>query len=117
MPKKSPHHRYADRYPVLRKMPDAGRPRTEVLDELKDMATEEDAFWQTGRCSGTMYCGDMPHYGYLKEAFGLYGHVNALQRDMCPSQTRFEGEIIAMTLDMLNADAARPDAQSCGSVT
>ncbi len=117
MPKKSPHHRYADRYPVLRKMPDAGRPRTEVLDELKDMATEEDAFWQTGRCSGTMYCGDMPHYGYLKEAFGLYGHVNALQRDMCPSQTRFEGEIIAMTLDMLNADAARPDAQPCGSVT
>ncbi len=117
MAKKSPHHRYADRYPVLRKMPDAGRPRAEVLDELKDMATEEDAFWQTGRCSGTMYCGDMPHYGYLKEAFGLYGHVNALQRDMCPSQTRFEGEIIAMTLDMLNADAARPDAQPCGSVT
>ena len=117
MPKKSPHHRYADRYPVLRKMPDTGRPRNEVLDELQEMATEEDSFWQTGRCSGTMYCGDMPHYGFLKEAFGLYGHVNALQRDMCPSQTRFEGEIIAMTLDMLNADAARPDSQPCGSVT
>lgn len=117
MPKKSPHHRYADRYPVLRKMPDTGRPREEILDELREMSTEEDAFWQTGKCSGTMYCGDMPHYGFLKEAFGFYGHVNALQRDMCPSQTRFEGEIIAMTLDMLNADAARPDSNPCGSVT
>ena len=48
----------------------------------------------------------MEHYDFLKEAFGLYGHVNALQRDMCPSQTRFEGEIIAMTLDMLHGGAA-----------
>ena len=23
------------------------------------MASEEDTFWQTGKCSGTMYCGDM----------------------------------------------------------
>ena len=114
---RSPHHRYSERYPVLRKLPETGRPREEILAELQDMATEEDAFWQTGRCSGTMYCGDMPHYGFLKEAFGLYGHVNALQRDMCPSQTRFEGEIIAMTLDMLNADAAQPDCRPCGSVT
>ena len=36
-------------------------------------------------------------------------HVNALQRDMCPSQTRFEAEIIAMTLDMLHADAVEKD--------
>jgi glutamate/tyrosine decarboxylase-like PLP-dependent enzyme len=35
----------------------------------------------------------------------MYAHVNALQRDICPSQTRFEGEIIAMTLDLLHADA------------
>ena len=31
--------------------------------------------------------------------------MNALQRDMCPSMTKFEGEIIAMTLDLLHADA------------
>jgi glutamate/tyrosine decarboxylase-like PLP-dependent enzyme len=39
----------------------------------------------------------------MNEAFGNFAHVNALQRDICPSQTRFEGEIIAMTLDMLHA--------------
>ena len=42
----------------------------------------------------------------IAKAFGDFAHVNALQRDMCPSQTKFEGEIIAMTLDLLHADAA-----------
>jgi glutamate/tyrosine decarboxylase-like PLP-dependent enzyme len=52
-----------------------------------------------------MYCGDHDHYAFLTEAFGLFAHVNALQRDLCPSATRFEGEIIAMTLDLLHAGA------------
>ena len=43
---------------------------------------------------------------FLNEAFGLFAHVNVLQRDMCPSATKFEGEIIAMT--------ARPDARRGG---
>jgi glutamate/tyrosine decarboxylase-like PLP-dependent enzyme len=69
------------------------------------MAKEEDAFWETGKCSGTMYCGDHDHYRFLTEAFGLFAHVNALQRDMCPSATKFEAEIIAMTLDLLHGEA------------
>ncbi len=36
---------------------------------------------------------------------------------MCPSETRFEGEIIAMTLDMLHAGEASGDASPCGTVT
>ena len=98
---------YAQRFGVNRHLPEHGRPRTEILAELHEMAREEDGFWQTGRCSGTMYCGDMEHYAFMTEAFGLYSHVNVLQRDICPSATRFEGEIIAMTLDMLHGDAAR----------
>ena len=69
------------------------------------MAGEEDATWETGKCSGTMYCGDHDHYHFLNEAFGLFAHVNVLQRDMCPSATKFEAEIIAMTLDLLHAEA------------
>jgi sphinganine-1-phosphate aldolase len=115
--RRSSAYPYAERFPVNRRLPEKGRPRAEVLDELAEIAREEDAFWQTGKCSGTMYCGDMEHYAFMKEAFGLYAHVNVLQRDMCPSATRFEGEIIAMTLDLLHADAARPEAAPCGSVT
>jgi len=117
MAKKSSYYPYADRFPVNHRMPDKGRPRDQIIAELRTLAQEEDAFWQTGKCSGTMYCGDMDHYAFLTEAYGLYAHVNALQRDMCPSATRFEGEIIAMTLDMLHADAARPASQPAGAVT
>jgi len=96
---------YADRYPVNASMPPTGRDRGEILAELSDIAGAEDAVWEGGHCSGTMYCGDHDHYGFMAEAFELFAHVNVLQRDMCPSATRFEGEIIAMTLDMLNASA------------
>ena len=80
------------------------------------MATEEDATWESGKCSGTMYCGDHDHYRFLNEAFGLFAHVNALQRDMCPSATKFEAEIIAMTLDLLHAEAVA-DGDPAGLVT
>jgi sphinganine-1-phosphate aldolase len=109
-------HPYADRFEVHRTLPELGRPRAEVLAELAVMATEEDAFWETGKCSGTMYCGDHEHYQFMTEAFGRFAHVNALQRDMCPSMTKFEGEIIATTLDVLNADAAA-DGTPAGTLT
>ena len=35
----------------------------------------------------------------------MFAHANALQRDIVTSATRFEGEIIAMTLDMLHGEA------------
>jgi sphinganine-1-phosphate aldolase len=107
---------YAERFGVNRTLPEHGRPRDEVLDELLTMAKEEDAFWETGKCSGTMYCGDHAHYDYLNEAFSLYAHMNALQRDMCPSSTRFEGEIIAMGLDLFHAEAIT-DTTPAGLVT
>ncbi len=107
---------YTDRFTVHRTLPAAGRAREDVLAELETMAKEEDAFWETGKCSGTMYCGDHEHYDFMNEAFGRFAHVNALQRDMCPSQTKFEGEIIAMTLDLFHADAVT-DSTPVGLVT
>ncbi|HEV2360180.1 MAG TPA: pyridoxal-dependent decarboxylase [Acidimicrobiales bacterium] len=101
----SNEHPYAERYGVNNVLPEHGRSRDEVLAELRDMAHAEDKAWESGKCSGTMYCGDHEHYAFMNEAFGLYAHVNALQRDICPSQTRFEGEIIAMALDLMHADA------------
>ena len=61
-----------------------------------------------------MYCGDHEHYEFLSEAFGLFAHVNILQRDMCPSATKFEGEIIAMTLDLMHAEQSPTARQTPG---
>jgi sphinganine-1-phosphate aldolase len=101
---------------ALGSLPEEGRSREDLLAELSGIAAAEDAFWETGKCSGTMYCGDHDHYDFMTEVFGLFAHVNALQRDMCPSQTRFEGEIIAMALDLMHARSVA-DTEPAGLVT
>lgn len=107
---------YAERFPVNRVLPEKGRPRDEVLADLQAMAAAEDPTWETGRVSGTMYCGDHGHYRFLDEAFGLFAHVNVLQRDICPSATKFEGEVIAMALDLMHAEAVT-DTEPAGMIT
>jgi glutamate/tyrosine decarboxylase-like PLP-dependent enzyme len=88
-----------------------------VVEQLDAIARAEDEVWAAGGCSGTIYCGDRAIYDLIAEAFGRFSYVNVLQRDMCPSQTRFESEIIAMTLDMLHGDAARERGlEPCGVI-
>jgi len=111
---------YLEKYGARRGIEERGMPREEVLDQLREMATLEEAVWDAGGCSGTIYCGDREIYDLISRSYGLYSYVNALQRDMCPSQTRFESEIIAMTLDLLNGPAARqrdPSRTPCGVIT
>jgi sphinganine-1-phosphate aldolase len=113
-------HPYRDKFPINSELPRKGRAPEDVLRELRSIARLEDSKWQTGKISGTYYHGGMEHYAFLNRVFALFSHVNLLQRDMCPSGTKFEGEIIAMTAKMLGADAARaanPADQVCGAIT
>ncbi|MBX3313062.1 MAG: aspartate aminotransferase family protein [Actinobacteria bacterium] len=107
---------YADRFPVNRTLPEHGRPRDEIVAEMRALAEEEDRSWEGGRVSGTMYCGDHDHYAFMNEVFGLYAHVNILQRDICPSATRYEGEVLAMALDLFHAEAVT-DGEPVGLLT
>jgi sphinganine-1-phosphate aldolase len=101
----SPLHPYAGRFEVHDTMPEQPVPREQILDELRQMATEEDRRGDAGRVSGSIYSGDHDHYRFLTEAYGFFAHANVLQRDMYPSATKLESEIIAMTADILNGDA------------
>ena len=101
----SPLHPYADRYTVHDALPEAPVSRERIIAELREMSTEEDRKGDTGRVSGSIYSGDHDHYAFLTEAYGFYAHANVLQRDMYPSATKLEAEIIAMTADMLHGDA------------
>ncbi len=112
----SSYYPYADKYTVVRGMPSEGRDRGAIMSELAEMAGLEDKAWENGKVSGSMYCGDRDHYAFMTEAYALYGHMNALQRDVCPSSTRFEGEIIAMALDLMHAEAVS-DATPVGLVS
>ena len=116
-PKKA--YPYQAQYGALHAMPEKGLARNEIIGQAQDMAEREDRIWKGGQCSGTIYAGDEAHYDFLNQVFARFSHVNALQRDMCPSQTRFEAEIIAMTSDMLNGHAVAresPGEVVCGVV-
>lgn len=110
---------YLEMYGANHGFPQKRWSKDKLFDQLEFMAREEDAWWRTGKCSGTMYGGDPEIFDIIGRTFRLYSHVNALQRDMCPSQTRFEAEIIAMTLDLLHGDAVRqrdPGLTACGVI-
>lgn len=110
---------YAEEFGVTRRLPERGLDEQTILAQLRSMSEREDGRWENGKCSGTMYCGDHEHYAFLNEAFGYFGHVNALQRDMCPSMNRLESEIVAMTLGMLHGEAVArhdPSQQACGAL-
>ena len=102
--RRSGFHPYAARFAVHDHLPDKGVARAEILQELGEMAEEEDRRYHEGKVSGSIYMGDEEHYAFLTEVFGLYAHANVLQRDMYPSATKFEAEIIAMTSAMLHGD-------------
>ncbi len=105
---------YRERFETVRTLPQAGRPREDVLAELRWMAAREDEQGHRGQVSGSLYHGDPEHYAFLTEAFGLFAHANVLQRDMYPSATKFEAEIVAMTAGLLHGEAAE---DACGVLT
>ena len=69
-----------------------------------------------GRVSGSIYHGGHDHYQFLTEAYGLFAHANVLQRDMYPSATKLEGEIVAMTASLLNGGAVAGASPGRGGV-
>jgi len=110
---------YAAEYGVVKQFPEQGLDHDTILGQLRSMARREDSSWENGQCSGSFYCGDHEHYAFLNDVFGLFSHVNALQRDVCPSMNRFENEILAMTLDMLHGEAVEahdPKQKACGAL-
>ena len=95
-------HPYRKTTKAYRRVPAEPVDRTSILAEIAAMAHVEDERGDKGTVSGSLYCGDHAHYHFLGEVFDLYSHANVLQRDMYPSATKFEGEIIAMTSDLLH---------------
>ena len=94
---------YRRTMPTYRQIPADGVDRDEILTDIAGMAKAEDAVGDAGRVSGSLYSGDHEHYRFLAEVFEQFAHANVLQRDMYPSATKFEGEIIAMVADLLHA--------------
>src|ERR1700686_1275379 len=103
---------YRARFKTYERFEVDGRDHQSILDELATMAHEEDRIADLGRVSGSIYHGGHDHYAFLTEAFKLFAHANVLQRDIYPSATKLEAEIVAMTASMLHGGP-----EVCGVVT
>ncbi len=111
---------YKGRFQSYPELPEKGRGKEDILNELSLMAEEENAKWTTGKVSGTFYHAGDAHREYLNKTFSLFSHVNTLQFDLCPSMFKMESEIISMTAKMLNCDAVKahnPADEVCGTMT
>jgi sphinganine-1-phosphate aldolase len=96
---------YKNRFPAYRQVPEEPLDREGVLELVRTLAHEEDRLGDSGKVSGSLYLGDHDQYHFLAQVYEAFAHANVLQRDMYPSATKFEGEIVAMTLSLLNGQA------------
>jgi len=110
-------HPYRQELESYARLPEKGRDQQDILRELRQLAGREDARWETGQCSGSYYHAGREHFAFLNQVYGLFSHVNLLQRDMCPSGTKFEGEIVSMTARLLNSACVKAPDEVVGAVT
>jgi len=103
---------------VYSRLPETGRSRAEVIDDVAALADAEQGEWSDGFASGAVYHGDAEHIEFLNEVYALQSQSNPLHLDVWPSGMKFEAEVIAMTAGMLGADAAADVGDEIvGSVT
>jgi sphinganine-1-phosphate aldolase len=104
---------YKGEFASFTKIPETGRPREEILQEMEALHAHEQAIWEDGFVSGAVYHGDQEHIEFLNKVYAINSQSNPLHADVWPSATKFEAEIVAMTADMLGG--AGQDI--CGTVS
>jgi sphinganine-1-phosphate aldolase len=106
---------YRGQFPVYTRLPETGRDREEILDEMEALHAVEAARWKDGYASGAVYHGDEAHIAFLNRVYALNSQSNPLHFDLWPSAIKFESEVVAMAADMLGAGATQD--QICGTVS
>jgi sphinganine-1-phosphate aldolase len=111
---------YRDEFASYTHIPAAGCDREEIIEEMEALKAREEARWKDGFVSGAVYHGDTAHIDFLNRVYAIHSQSNPLHSDLWPSTTKFEAEIVAMTANMLGAEAARsanPEDKVCGTVS
>ena len=101
---------------LITRLPKRGRDHAEILEELRCHAMQEDERWSNGRISGTVYANSREHTQLMNQVYGIYAWSNPLHPGVWPKLNQCEGEVIAMTSNMLNAPQL-PQQQAIGCIT
>jgi len=106
---------YDGKFSTYASLPSEGRPREEILSEIKEITSLEESRWKRGYVSGAVYHGDREHIDFLNRIYAMQSQSNPLHSDLFPSASKFESEIVAMTAQMLGAN--QTDDDICGVVS
>lgn len=104
---------YKDTFVAFTRIPSLGRDRQEIIRDLEELRSLEEAHWKDGFVSGAVYHGDAEHIDFLNHVYAIESQSNPLHVDVWPSISKFEAEIVAMTADMLNGT----DQLACGTLS
>jgi len=107
---------YRASHPTYRRLPATGRPRSEILQEMRELARREEPKWRDGFASGAVYHGGSDHVDFLNEVYAVNSQANPLHPELWPSAVKYEAEIVAMTGAMLGGGEAGV-ASVCGTVS
>ena len=111
---------YRERFVTFSKIPDTGKDREEIIQEMEGMRSLEEAKWKDGFVSGAVYHGDSGHIDFLNKIYALNSQSNPLHSDVWPSTSKFEAEIISMAANMLGAGGVDGDSgedEICGVIS
>lgn len=107
---------YKGQFAAFTRIPETGRDKESILQEMEALRSLEEARWKEGFVSGAVYHGDDDHIDFLNRVYALHSQSNPLHSDLWPSTTKFEAELVAMTANMLGASEAS-DGEICGVVS
>jgi glutamate/tyrosine decarboxylase-like PLP-dependent enzyme len=107
---------YRDSHHTYTRLPTSGRDRDDILEEMRDLAREEEPKWRSGFASGAVYHGGQDHIAFLNEVYAVNSQANPLHPELWPSAVKYEAEVVAMTASMLGGGEDGV-ASVCGTVS
>jgi sphinganine-1-phosphate aldolase len=84
-------------------LPEAGKDREEILEEMEKFNELEAPKWKEGFVSGAVYNGNEVHIDFMNRVYAINSQSNPLHPEVWPSTSKFEAEVVAMTGNMLSA--------------
>jgi len=106
---------YRREYDACTRLPETGRTRDEIIQEMESLYAHEEPRWRSGLVSGAVYHGDQGHVDFQNQVYAINSQSNPLHLDVFPSTIKFEAEIVAMTAHMLGA--SQSDDEIVGAVS
>jgi sphinganine-1-phosphate aldolase len=112
---------YRGKFPTYAGIPEKGIGREDIIREMEALKSLEESRWKDGFASGAVYHGDEEHIRFLNRVYGLNSQTNPLHSDLWPSISKYEGEVVSMTAEMLGGGktggSGDHDRQICGVVS